>query len=106
MLAAAVIAFREVLEAALVVGIIAAAAHGVAGRNFWMLIGIGAGVLSAAIVALFAAEISSMAGGIGQEVLNAGILLLAVAMLGWHSIWMSRHGRELAKQMGDVGRAV
>ncbi|MGA7260879.1 MAG: FTR1 family protein, partial [Stellaceae bacterium] len=44
--------------------------------------------------------------GIGQELLNAVILLLAVGMLGWHNIWMSRHGRELAATAREVGDAV
>jgi high-affinity iron transporter len=42
----------------------------------------------------------------GQELLNATILLLAVCMLGWHNIWMSRHGRDLAREMDAVGKAV
>jgi high-affinity iron transporter len=44
--------------------------------------------------------------GMGQELFNATVLFLAVAMLGWHNIWMQRHGRELAAQMSAVGAAV
>src|SRR6516225_4494836 len=58
------------------------------------------------LVALFATEIAAAAAGIGQELLNACILLLAVGMLGWHNIWMSRHGRELAATAREVGDAV
>ena len=64
------------------------------------------GLVGAGLVALFAAEIASAAAGIGQELLNAVILLLAVGMLGWHNIWMSRHGRELAATAREVGDAV
>jgi len=32
----------------------------------------------------------------GQEILNAVILGPVLLMLGWHNIWMSRHGREIA----------
>ena len=39
----------------------------------------------------------------GQELFNASILLAAVAMIGWHAIWMASHGRELATQMKSVG---
>jgi high-affinity iron transporter len=42
----------------------------------------------------------------GQEIFNACILFAAVAMLGWHNVWMGRHGRELAAQMNAVGDAV
>lgn len=106
MLGAAIIVFREVLEAALIVGIVLAASTGAARRGFWISTGLAGGVIGAALVALFAAEIASAAAGIGQELLNAVILLLAVGMLGWHNIWMSRHGRELAATAREVGDAV
>ncbi|MCI0749744.1 MAG: FTR1 family protein, partial [Nevskiales bacterium] len=44
--------------------------------------------------------------GLGQEVFNAGVLFLAVMMLGWHNVWMARHGKELAQQVSTVGVAV
>jgi high-affinity iron transporter len=44
--------------------------------------------------------------GVGQELFNAGVLLAAVAMIGWHVLWMSSHGRELSEQMQAVGSAV
>jgi high-affinity iron transporter len=106
MLGTAIIVFREVLEAALIVGIVMAASIGARGRGLWVSCGIAAGVIGAGLVALFAAKIAAAASGIGQELLNATILLLAVGMLGWHNIWMSRHGREMVTHMKDVGTAV
>ena len=44
--------------------------------------------------------------GNGTEVFNASVLLLAACMLGWHQIWMSTHGAELAGESRAVGRAV
>jgi iron permease FTR1 family protein len=52
------------------------------------------------------APTSSRSPGIGQQLLNATVLLLAVGMLGWHNVWMSRHGRELAASIRAVGDAV
>jgi high-affinity iron transporter len=106
MLGAAIIVFREVLEAALIVSVVLAASAGAPRRGFWVSCGVAAGVVGAGLVALFAAEIAAAASGIGQELLNACILLLAVGMLGWHNIWMSRHGRELAATARAVGDAV
>ena len=106
MLATAIIVFREVLEAALIVSIVMAASAGAPRRGFWVSCGVAAGVVGAALVALFAASIAAAASGVGQELLNAAILLLAVAMLGWHNIWMSRHGRELTASARAVGDAV
>src|SRR5574337_1306263 len=67
----ALLVFREVLEAALIVTVVAAATSGV-----------------------------------GQELFNACVLFAAVLMIGWHVIWMSSHGRELAQHMKAVGGAV
>jgi high-affinity iron transporter len=106
MLGTAIIVFREVLEAALIVGIIMAASTGASGRGRWISCGIASGVAGAGLVALFAASIAAAVSGIGQELFNATILLLAVGMLGWHIIWMSRHGRELARSARAVGEAV
>jgi high-affinity iron transporter len=106
MLATAIIVFREVLEASLVVGIVLAASRGVAGRGVWVTSGIAAGVLGSALVAACAEAIAAAVNGIGQELFNAAILFTAVAMLGWHNIWMNRHGRELAAAAASLGKAV
>lgn len=106
MLATAIIVFREVLEAALIIGIVLAATQGLARRGVWVSAGIMTGVAGAGLVAWFADAISSALAGVGQEVFNAGIMLFAVLMLGWHNVWMKRHGREMAQQMRDMGQAV
>ena len=106
MFAAAIIVFREVLEAALVLSIVAAATRTVPNRNQWLLAGVGAGLLGSMLVAAFASQIANAMEGVGQEIFNASVLCLAVVMLGWHNIWMQRHGRELASEMTKVGAAV
>jgi high-affinity iron transporter len=106
MLATAIIVFREVLEAALIVGLVLAASQGVARRGAWVGGGIAAGIVGAAAVAAGADAIAAAVAGIGQEVFNAAILLAAVAMLGWHNIWMTRHGRELTIAANRLGAAV
>src|SRR5579872_869391 len=106
MLPTAIIVFREVLEAALIVGIVMAASRGAVGRGLWVSGGIAAGVLGACAVAAFAATIAAAAEGMGQELFDAGILLAAVGMLGWHNIWMTRHGRELAGSAAKLGSEV
>jgi high-affinity iron transporter len=106
MLATAVIVFREVMEAALIVSLVLAATTGIHGRNFWIAAGVAGGVIGAAIVAAFAGAISDLASGMGQEVFNAAIMFLAVFMLTWHCVWMSKHGRELAAAARSVGKEV
>jgi len=101
-----IIVFREVFEAGLIVGIIMAVTTGVAGRGRWIAGGVVAGVLGACVVAVFAGGLSQLFGGSGQELFNACILGFAVLMLGWHNVWMARHGRELAAEMRAAGEAV
>lgn len=106
MLAALVIVFREVLEAGLIVGVLLAASRGVAGRGKAISLGILAGVLGSAIVALFAARISAAFDGRGLELFTAAVLALAVGMLTWHVVWMAEHARDLTREMRQLGHAV
>src|SRR6476619_6292199 len=106
MLAALVIVFREVIEAGLIVGIVLAATKGVGERGRWVGMGVAGGILGACVVAAFAGRIANLFSGSGQEIFNASILLLAVAMLTWHNVWMAGHGREMARHMKSVGAAV
>ena len=111
MFGSAIIVFRESLEAALLIGIIAAATRGLTGRNLWLAIGIGAGLGGALVVAGLTETIAEMAEGAGQELFNAAILGIAVLMLGWHNIWMAtpraRDGRagQIDGTRGQVGAA-
>jgi high-affinity iron transporter len=105
-LGSALIVFREVLEAALVIGIACAATRGISGRNLRVAGGIAAGIAGACVVAGFAEVIAAAGSGMGQEIFNASILLAAVGMLGWHNVWMARHGREMARQMKAMGQSV
>ena len=106
MLATLLLVFREVLEAALIVSIVTAATRGVTGRGAWIGAGLVLGLLGAVLVAAFAGSIADSMSGMGQEWFNAGVLLAAVVMIGWHVVWMARHGRELAMNMKSVGSAV
>jgi high-affinity iron transporter len=106
MLAALVIVFREMIEAGLIVGIVLAAARGVQGR--WRMVGggIAGGVLGACLLAAFAGQLAGLFEGSGQELFEAFVLLGAVCMLTWHNVWMASHGREMARQMRELGRSV
>jgi high-affinity iron transporter len=106
MLATAIIVFREVLEAALIVGIVMAASRGAVRRGLWVGGGIAGGVLGALGVAAAAGTIAAMAKGVGQELFDAAILFAAVLMLGWHNVWMARHGRDLASHATQLGHDV
>lgn len=106
MFAAALIVFRESLEASLIISIMAAATRGIPSRGRWIISGVLAGLVGAALVASSMEGISHLASGMGQELFNAVILTFAVGMLAWHNIWMSVHGREMAAQAQHAARAV
>jgi len=105
-LAIAILVFREVLEAALVVSVVFAATRGVPGREHWIGSGIAAGVLGSVAVALSAGVIADAAAGMGQELFNAVVLFAAVVMIAWHAIWMATHGRQLSLQLQALGSEV
>jgi high-affinity iron transporter len=106
MIGSALIVFREVLEAALIIGIVLAATQGISGRAAWVFGGVVGGLTGAVVVAFFAESIAASAEGLGQELFNAGILLMAVFMLGWHQVWMSRHGRQMAGEFKNLGKSI
>lgn len=106
MFGAAIIVLRESLEAALIVGIVAAATRALPGRSRWLFAGIAAGLIGSILVALFTRHIAAWADGLGQELFNAAVLAIAVSMLAWHNIWMASHASELVRNAKGVANAV
>lgn len=106
MLGSSIIVFRETLEAALIVGIIAAATRGVAHRNRWLAGGVLGGIAGSALVAALTEQLAQLAEGAGQELFNATVLGVAVLMLAWHNVWMAKHGAAMAREAKQVGGAV
>lgn len=102
----AIIVFREALEAAIIVGIMAAATRNVLGSKRWIVAGLLVGLIGSAIVAASTDAIASFASGIGQELFNAIVLGIALLMLAWHNIWMSSHGANLAKNASKIGTSI
>src|SRR2546422_4496281 len=95
--------WRESLEAALIVGILltclARSGERAGMRYVW------AGALGAVIAAVATGLASNGAaahlGPDAQEVLQAGVLLLAVGVLSWMVVWMHRNARQIG---GDLRR--
>ena len=106
MFGTSLIVFREVLEAAMIIGIIAAATQGIPTRGRWLVGGTLLGLAGSALVAASIEVIAQFADGVGQEVFNASILGVAVLMLAWHSIWMASRGREIAAEARLIGSAI
>ncbi|MDX8413287.1 MAG: FTR1 family protein [Mariprofundales bacterium] len=106
MLAAAVIVFREMLEMALVIGVLLAATASLPHSRRWIAIGALLGGCGATVVALFMEQMESSFGGDGEFLFNAVVLMVASLLIGWTTIWMQRNGRALSIQMEQVGAAI
>lgn len=106
MIGAFIIVFREVVEAALVIGVVAAAVQGLHHRGRHIGLGILLGVAGSLAVAAGLGVISRLEGGRGQELFQAAILFAAGLMLIWHNLYMAEHGRELTQKLRTVGHDV
>jgi len=94
MIASFVIMLREGIEAALVIGIIAAylAKLGRRDLNKFLYLGTGAAVIASIVVALIFKTVYGGADKNAQELLEGIAMLTAVAVLTYMIFWMSKHG--------------
>lgn len=106
MLPTLIIVFREMLEAGLILGIALAVTNGIPGARRWIAFGAAAGIAGSLVIAASTSAIASAFEGVGQELFNASALGLAALMLGWHNIWMARHGKELAGELKSTANAI
>ncbi len=105
MFSSMVIVFREMLEMALVVGVLLAATRGVPQSRTWIGAGVLGGLFGALFFGLFMEQMEASFSGDGEFIFNAVILLVAAVMIAWTVFWMSRHGREMTQRMNRVGEA-
>jgi high-affinity iron transporter len=97
------IVFRETLEAALFIGILAAATRQIEGRTRWLVMGTTWGVMGSLLLAVAMNSISDWASGLGQELVHSAILATAMTMLAWHSMWVSTHARQMTENAMSLG---
>jgi len=106
MISSLVIVFREMLEMALIVGVLMAATRGIAGSRRWIGLGVLGGLLGAGLFAVFMEQVESSFNGDGEFLFNAAILMIASVLIAWTVFWMSRHGKEMSSRMKQVGASV
>ena len=108
MIAALVLAFREGLEAALILGIVLSVLRRVGRRDQERMVWFGAGLAAllslAAGVGLYALGISFE--GRAEEIFEGMAMLFAAGVLTWMIFWMERQGRNIQAELEqDVQRA-
>jgi high-affinity iron transporter len=110
------ITLREGVEAALVVGIVLAylSKAGRSELNRWVYWGIAAGLLASVLIgALFNGSLwllvqsSPIYGQALKQLMEAGFGLVAIGLLSWMLIWMTRQAKQLKGQIeADIGGAI
>jgi len=103
---AAIIVFREVFEIAIIMCVVLAATKELKNRGKWITLGVAGGVVGAFLFALITESVAVLMGDSGKLYFNAGILFLAVFMIGWTVIWMKQHGKMIVSDMKQVSAAV
>lgn len=102
----AIIVFREVFEIAIIMCVVLAATNELKDRGKWIAFGILGGTCGAVLFALITETVSVLAGDAGKLYFNAGVLFIAVTMIGWTVIWMKKHGKMIVSDMKQVSNAV
>jgi len=106
------IALREGVEAALVVGIVLACCRKARrpALSRWVYAGIGAGLAASAIVAVAFGELVVRVRAVGaaaEFLLEAGFGLLAIGLLSWMLVWMTRQAKSLKAGIeGEITEAL
>ncbi len=106
MLAAALITFREGLEAALIVGIVLGylkkTGHIDRQRSVWW--GVAAAVVASLIAALGLQAVGARFEGRAEQVFEGVTMLLAAGVLTWMVFWMQAQGRRIKGQLEEEVR--
>ena len=106
MLQISIVIFREVLEIALIIGILTAATKNVVGSSKWLISGLFLGIVGAVAIAFFTDYISGAMNDMGQEFFNGLIMLSTSIMIGWTVLWMQKHSKTLGGELRKISNEV
>lgn len=106
MIQIAIVVFREVLEIALILGILASASKEIKHRSNYILTGLTLGIIASIALAFFTDQISASLEGMGQEFFNGLILIASAFMIGWTTLWMQKHARTLSSELKRLSTSV
>lgn len=101
-----VVIFREFLEITLLIGIIAAVTAHIKNSKKYIIAGVLAGSSLASLMAFFATAISNSFNGLGDEIVDASIILITSALISWTVVWMQGYNKKLKKQLDDVSQKI
>lgn len=102
----AIVVFRECLEIALLLGVIMAVTNPIKNSKVYIILGTMLGVIGAAIFALFARTITSSFSGLGDEILDAGIILATSMLISWTVVWMQGYTHKVRKNLSTLSEKI
>lgn len=100
------VVFREIVEIALIIGILTAVTKNIVGRGKYIVTGLLIGLTCAFGVAFFTDKISESLNGFGQEFFNGVVLITAASMISWTVLWMQKHARSLSGEFKKVSESI
>lgn len=98
----AIVVFRECVEIALLLGIIMAITKKIENSRLYIIAGSMIGLIGASLFAFFTQYISVSFAGMGDEIFDATIILITVALIIWTIVWMKDYESKLKLKFGDI----
>lgn len=98
----AIVVFRECLEISLLLGVIMAVTKPIHNSKVYITLGAMMGIVGAAIFAIFIRSISDSFGGLGDEMVNASIILITALLISWTVVWMQGYTQKVRKDLSTL----
>ncbi len=98
----AVVIFREFLEISILLGIIFAATKNIKNRTTYITLGVMSGVIGSAVIAFFVRILNRSFHNLGDEILNASILLFTVFAIILTTLSINRTSRGIKNHINEV----
>jgi high-affinity iron transporter len=99
MLQSLITVFREVFEISILLSIFLFYTKDLAKRKRYIIAGFSIGLIGSVLIALFAAQITNLLDGSGQEIMNIIILSISILMISWTIIWMGQNSKEIVNKI-------
>jgi high-affinity iron transporter len=95
----AIIVFREFLEISLLLGVIMAVTKPIHNSKIYIILGSMVGIITSAIFAIFIRSITISFGGLGDEIIDASIILITALLISWTVVWMQGYTQKVRKNL-------
>jgi high-affinity iron transporter len=102
----ALVVFRECLEISMLLAIICAATKSIQNSVVYITAGIMSGIIAAALLAFFITKLTFSFSGFGEELVDVGIILLTVVIIGVTAIWVNKYASNIRHKMSDLSNKI